>query len=374
VTAALALLLAASPAVAVIGETRPALGSVATVIIAGDDRTRAALGVEAAFAAFERVSWSMNEWLPGSPLAELNARAGRGWVPIPGDLCQVLEMALDGARRTGGRFDPTWAALSDLWRFDGTRDRPPSDAEVEARCPLVDHRGLAVRRGAPGSCQARLARVGMRVGLGGLAKGWALDLAARVLHGLELHDFLLQAGGDLYAAGTRAGAPWPVPVRDPRGGPGDSLGVVPVSDRALSTSGDYEHAYRWEGRRYHHLIDPRTCRPALASRSVTVLARSAVEAEIQDKSLFVEGGEAALALARDAGVEALLVDADGRVLRTPGLALIPTPASGEAPRGHVPAPRSAAPAGTRPAAARPRRATPPPGRRRRPPSARPRPA
>jgi thiamine biosynthesis lipoprotein ApbE len=217
VPALVALVLAAGP-VAVVGETRPALGSLATVMIAGADPGRAAVGIEAAFAAFERVEWSMNEWLPGSPLAELNARAGRGWLRIPGDLCAALEAALDGARRTGGRFDPTWAALSDIWRFDGTRDAPPSDAEVTARCGLVGWRGLEVRR------------------------------------------------------------------------------LVPVSGRALSTSGHYEHAYVSGGRRFHHLIDPRTCRPSLASRAVTVLAPTAVEAEIQDKSLFVAGGEDALGL------------------------------------------------------------------------------
>jgi thiamine biosynthesis lipoprotein len=97
------------------------------------------------------------------------------------------------------------------------------------------------------------------------------------------------------------------------------MAVVPVSDRALSTSGDYEHAYVSGGRRYHHLIDPRTCRPASASRAVTVLARTALEAEIQDKALFVAGGEEALELARAAGVEALVVDARGEVHATPGL-------------------------------------------------------
>jgi len=108
-------------------------------------------------------------------------------------------------------------------------------------------------------------------------------------------------------------------VRDPRGGPLDVLATVPVSDRAFSTSGDYEHAYVAGGRRYHHVIDPRNCIPATASQSVSVLARSAVDAEILDKALFVAGGEQALALARASGVEAIVVDSGGRVLATSGL-------------------------------------------------------
>jgi FAD:protein FMN transferase len=322
-TAIVLLLVAlARPAEGVVSETRPAMGSVATVTLAGTTPERAAPAIEAAFAVFERVEWSMNEWRAGSPLARLNDAAGRGWVPLPGDLCEVLSIAKDAARRTGGRFDPTWAALSDLWRFDGSAPAPPEDAAVSARCALVDHRSLELRpRGH--ACEARLARPGMRVGLGGLAKGWALDAAARALRALGHADFLLQAGGDLYAAGTRGGAPWRVGVRDPRGGPLDELAQVDVRDRAFSTSGDYEHAYVVNGRRYHHLIDPRTCRPATASRSVTVLARRAVDAEILGKALFILGGEPALQEAGRWGAEALVVDAHGAVIATPGLAIVP---------------------------------------------------
>lgn len=324
--AAMFLLLVAlsRPAEGVVSETRPAMGSVATVTLAGISPEAAAPGIEAAFAVFERVEWSMNEWRAGSPLAQLNDAAGGGWVTLPGDLCEVLALAKEAARRTGGRFDPTWAALSDLWRFDGSARGPPADEAVRARCALVDHRALELRpRGT--ACEARLARPGMRVGLGGLAKGWALDAAARALRALGYRDFLLQAGGDLYAAGARGGGPWRVGVRDPRGGPLDELGRVDVRDRAFSTSGDYEHAYVVEGRRYHHLLDPRTCRPATASRAVTVLARRAVDAEILGKALFILGGEPALREAERWGAEALVVGADGAVRATRGLRMIPAP-------------------------------------------------
>ncbi|HUL59870.1 MAG TPA: FAD:protein FMN transferase [Anaeromyxobacteraceae bacterium] len=312
----------ASTPVPLVTETRPALGSLATVSVAGADPGAAADAIETAFGVFERVGWSMNEWRADSPLSALNTAAGGDWVPLPADLCDALARAGEGAVRTGGRFDPTWAALSDLWRFDGppgAPGTPPADADVLARCPLVDHRGLSIRPLPGGACEGRLARRGMRVGLGGLAKGWALDAAATAVRALGIRDFLLQAGGDLYGAGRPAGAPWPVAVRDPRGGPLDVLATVPVSDRAFSTSGDYEHAYVAGRRRYHHVIDPRTCRPATASRSVSVLAPSAVEAEILDKALFVAGGEQALALARENGAEAIVVDSAGHVLATAGL-------------------------------------------------------
>ncbi len=291
------------------------MGTLIRVAVAGGDEERARAGVAEAFAAFERVEAVMNEWRPDSPLSALNAAAGSGaWVELPGDLCRVLSLALDGARRTGGLFDPTWAALRDLWRFgDGETGVPPPPAAVAERCPLVDHRALELVP-APGACRARLGRAGMQVGLGGIAKGWAVDEAARRLRARGLGDFLVQAGGDLYAAGRRGGRPWLVGVRDPRGPPERSFAFLAVSDRAFSTSGDYEHFFVAGGRRYHHLIDPRTCRPGRASRAATVLAASAVEAEVLSKAAFLLGGREALRLVEREGAEALLVTARNRVL------------------------------------------------------------
>jgi len=304
-----------------VSETRPAFASLATVTLSGVSEASAGPALDAAFAAFARVEWSMNEWRPGTPLAELNAATGGAWTALPADLCAALAYAKDAAERTEGRFDPTWAALSDLWRFDGSAASPPSDAAVSARCRLVGHRALELRPAPDGACEGRLARAGMKVGLGGLAKGWALDAAAARLRAMGVTSFLLQAGGDLYAAGTRGDGPWRVRVRDPRGGPGDALPEIEVEvrDRAFSTTGDYEHAYVAGGRRFHHVIDPRTCRPAEASRAVTVLARTAAEAEVLGKSLFVLGGAAAVEEGARRGASVIVIGSGGEVLASPGL-------------------------------------------------------
>jgi FAD:protein FMN transferase len=312
-----ALLFLAGPAV--VTESRPAMGTLCTVTLAGVAPGEAAAGIEAAFAIFGRVDRVMNEWRPESPLSALNARAGHGWVDLPGDLCDVLSMAKKGAERTGGRFDPTWAALSDLWRFDGTQAAAPPEAVLDARCRLVGHRGLELAPGAGGGCRARLLLPGMRVGLGGIAKGWAVDRAVRALRALGFRDFLVQAGGDLYVSGRRGEAPWSVSVRDPHGGVLDAVTNMDVEDRAFSTSADSERFFEERGRRYHHVIDPRTCRPASGARSVSILAATAVEAEVLSKAVMVEGGPDGLRLASDAGAEAVLIDAEGVLQATPGL-------------------------------------------------------
>lgn len=302
-------------------ESRPLLGTVVTVTLSGAAGTAIPAAMAAAFAPFERIGEVANEWREGSPLAALNAAAGSGaWTDLPADTCDILRLALEGARLSGGTFDPTWAALRDLFRFgDGQDGKVPSEDAVARRCSLVDHRLVAVDRLADGRCRALLPRPGMQVGLGGIAKGWAVDRAAAALRALGLRDFLIQAGGDLYAAGRNRGRPWRVGVRDPRGPPDRAFAWVNLTDAAFSTSGDYERFFLQGGRRLHHIIDPRTCWPATGTRAVTVLARSAADAEVLSKGAFIRGGPAALRWVEAQGAEALVVTERNRVLVSPSL-------------------------------------------------------
>ncbi|EPX56843.1 Thiamin biosynthesis lipoprotein ApbE [Cystobacter fuscus DSM 2262] len=321
---ALLVMLAATPEPRVRTETRPMMGTHVTVTLVGGTSRKAREGFDGAFAAFTRVNEVMNEWRPDSALSEVNRRAGDGsFVPVPEDLCAALRRAVRGAEQTGGLFDPTWAALRGLWRF-GTELTPtlPDPAELKNRCALISYRGLEFAPEADGGgagCGVRLARAGMQLGLGGLAKGWGVDQAVEKLRALGFRDFFVQAGGDFYAAGKKAGRPWKVGIREPRGEPGRVFAVLEVSDAAFSTSGDYENFFLLDGKRYHHIINPRTCYPAMASRSATILAPSAVDAEVLTKSVFILGGEAGLALAQKHGASAVVVTAEGEVLTSPGL-------------------------------------------------------
>jgi thiamine biosynthesis lipoprotein len=301
-----------------ISESRPFAGSLATITIRGVQPERASAALAAAFARFERVDAVMNEWRPDSPLSALNDAAGTSaWTALPADLCDVLGLALDGARRTGGRFDPTWAALRGLWRFDGEGGVPDA-ARVAERCSLVAFERVELERDGE-ACRARLPRAGMALGLGGIAKGWAVDRAVEALRAAGIRDFVVQAGGDLYAGGRDGDGPWRIGIRDPRAANGAPFAWVIVTDRAVSTSGDYEHYFIERGRRWHHLIDPRTCYPARGTRSATIVARSAVEAEILSKGVFVASGRAGLSLAEREGAAAVVVTTRSVVLASPSL-------------------------------------------------------
>ena len=321
---ALLVVLAAAPAPQVRTETRPMMGTTVTVTVVGGTPEKAREGIAAAFSALERVNQVMNEWRPDSELSAVNRKAGDGeLVAIPEDLCAALRRGVQGAEQTGGLFDPTWAALRGMWRF-GTELTPtlPDPAELKKRCELISYKDLEFAEatdGGPPGCGVRLKRAGMQLGLGGLAKGWGVDEAVKKLRGQGFKDFFVQAGGDFYAGGKKAGRPWKVGIRDPRGEPNSPFAVLEVSDAAFSTSGDYENFFVLEGKRYHHIIDPRTCYPATASRSATVLAPSAVDAEVLTKSVFILGGKEGLSLAEKMGASAVVVTGDNKVLVSPKL-------------------------------------------------------
>lgn len=283
------------------------------VVPAEVDDARAEAAFAAAMAELRRVESLMTTWRDDSEISRLNAAAGRSAVVVSPDTWRVLEASLWASRASGGAFDVTFEAMHGVWRFDQDRDpHPPSAREVARARALVDWTKLRMD-GA--SRSVKLEARGMRVGLGGIAKGYGVDRAAAVLLERGLTDFAVQAGGDLYTHGEKApGVPWSVGIRDPRGAEGEYFASLPVGDHAFSTAGDYERSYVVGGRRYHHIIDPHTGYPATASRSVTIWAKDALTADAVDDAVFILGPDKGLALVEsidDCG--AVIVDAANRV-------------------------------------------------------------
>jgi thiamine biosynthesis lipoprotein len=281
---------------------------------------KAAAAAEDVFAIFAEIEKDLNEWKPESALSKVNAGAGGPGVEAPPELCEVVALSLEGARRTKGLFDPTWAALRGIWKFEPNA-KVPAEAEVKAACARIGYTRVSLAESADGGagCTVKLADKGMALGLGGVVKGWGVDRAVQTLRAKGLKDFFVQAGGDLFLAGKNGGRLWRAGIRDPRGPLEKTFASVEVQDMSFSTSGDYEHFFEADGKRYHHIIDPRTCWPAPKSRSATVMARTAVAAEFLSKAIFIEGGDAGVAMAEAAGAEAVIVDADNGVHVSKGL-------------------------------------------------------
>lgn len=277
---------------------------------------------EAVFGVFREVEARMSEWKESSPLSAVNRHAGGEAVAVPADLRLVLRRAVETAEMTDGAFDPTWAALWGLWDFRAEEPAVPEAAEVARRAALVDWRELEIDDDAG---TVRLAQEGMMLGLGGIAKGHALDRSAALLRQRGVESFLLVAGGQVVAGGARRTAegsrPWRVGVRDPRGPEEDFFAWLDLTDASASTSGDYESYFVLDGVRYHHVLDPRTGRPARSGlASATVVSADATLADALSTALVVMGEERGLALVEELdGTEALVVTRDGDWRTTAGL-------------------------------------------------------
>lgn len=298
--------------------SRLAMGSQLRLLAWTTSEASAATAFDQVFREFDRLEALLSVWKPGSDVVRLNQAAGREPVAVSGDTLAVLEAAAQASEWTAGKFDITFGALADIWKFDHDQDNTVPDRQaIASRLPLVDYRLVEVNRAAR---TAYIRKAGARIHLGGIGKGYAVDRAAAILRERGFRDFLIQSGGDLYVAGRNGEAPWRLAIADPRGPAGRSFATLDLSDGTLSTSGDYERFFIKDGVRYHHLIDPDSGAPAAGTRSVTIVADSAMLADVLSTGVFVLGPAAGMALVEQLPqVEAVIVSATNQVLISSGL-------------------------------------------------------
>jgi thiamine biosynthesis lipoprotein len=285
------------------------------VLVPADGGDEAA---ETVFRIFREVDAEMSEWKPSSPLSAVSREAGVGPVEVPAALRGVIRRGLEIGELTDGAFDVTWAALWGLWDFKSRPPVVPDPGEIARRAVLVDFRQVVVDDDAG---TVYLPRDGMVLGLGGIAKGHALDRAAEELRRRGVESFLISAAGQMMVGGRRGDRSWRVGIRDPRGERDDYFAWIVAEDVSVSTSGDYERFFVIDGRRYHHILDPRTGRPAEGVRSATVVSADATLADALSTALVILGIERALELVESLdGVDAVLVDDQATVHVTSGIA------------------------------------------------------
>jgi thiamine biosynthesis lipoprotein len=269
--------------------------------------------MERAHAEVVRVEGVMTSWRDTSEIGQINKNAGAP-VTVSDETLDVLGKSRWAGDISGGVFDITFHALGDLWKFgDAAEANPklPDPKVVALKKKLVDYRKVKV----DAATHTVTIAMGMKIDLGGIAKGYAVDRAAAVLKKAGLESFLTQAGGDLYGAGRKPdGSPWVSGIQDPRGPHGTFFATIELTDHAFSTAGDYARAFFVAGKRYHHIIDPRTGYPATACRSVTVWAGDAFTADAVDDAVFILGPDKGLVLVESLpDVGAVIVDQANKV-------------------------------------------------------------
>lgn len=264
---------------------------------------------DGAIAEIRRVEALMTTWNPDAELSKVNAAAGKSAVPVSDETLAVVRESIHASEMSQGAFDITFETLHGVWKFDQDLDpHPPAEKDIQAKLPFVGYRNIRIDDAKK---TIQLAKTGTKISLGGIAKGYAVDRAVKVLDDAGLRSFYVQAGGDLFARGKKPdGSDWQAGIRDPRGADGQYFAMISLSDHAFSTAGDYERSYVVGGKRYHHIIDPRTGHPATASRSVTIWAKTALLADEIDDAVFIMGPEKGLKLVESLDdVGAVIVDA-----------------------------------------------------------------
>jgi thiamine biosynthesis lipoprotein len=290
------------------------MGTSIRVELWAEERQQGEEGIDAVMREMHRIDAAMSPWKADSELSRINREAAAGPVPLTTEMSFLLERSLHFSRLSGGAFDVTFAAVGNLYDYRlGTSPGP--DAFERGRAAIgwgrleLDRDARTVRFAAPG----------MAIDLGGFAKGHAVECGAAILRTRGFRHAIVTAGGDSRILGDRRGRPWSIGVRDPRRD-GEVAAVLPLEDVALSTSGDYERYFEVDGRRHHHLIDPRTGRSPEGIRSVTILAPDGLTSEAMSKSVFVLGLEAGMRLVdSQPSVDAVVIDAHGALHYSRGL-------------------------------------------------------
>jgi thiamine biosynthesis lipoprotein len=298
--------------------SRTSMGSIVELSAWTAKEAEAVAAFDEAFAEFDRLDGLLSVWKPDSDVVRVNLAAGRGPVAVSRDTLVVLRQALQASEWTGGKFDVTFGVLADAWKFDHDQDdHIPTRGDIAARLPLVNYRLIELDESAG---TVFLTRPGVRIHLGGVGKGYAVDRAAAILRARGITDFMVQSGGDLYVGGRKENLPWRLGVRDPRGPADQVFATLELTDASFSTAGDYERFFMQDGVRYHHLLDPDVGQPARGARSVTIVAPTAIVADVLDTGVFILGPEAGMALIESQpDVEGVIVTAKNEVLISSGL-------------------------------------------------------
>ncbi len=290
------------------------MGTSIVVEIWSADAGTAQEGMWAAMQEMHRIDHLMSPLKEDSELSRVNREAADHPVKISRELFDLIERSLYFSRISEGAFDITFSSVG--YMYDYRKGVAPSDADIERALPGINYRHLILN---PRDTTIEFTRKGTRIDLGGIAKGYAVDNCITLLAAMGFHQALVTAGGDSRILGDKGGRPWMTGIRDPRKEE-ESAVVIPLSDTAISTSGDYERFFERDGERYHHILNPKTGKSVKDTRSATVIGPDATTTDALSTTLFVLGWKKAMTLLESLpGIEAVIIDSGGQLHYSSGL-------------------------------------------------------
>ncbi len=300
------------------------MDTVVEIKVYHNNKAEAQEAIDSSMEEMRRVEQKMSSFFPGSEVFRINKEAlleekkgplsAEQWIPVSNELFSLLKESVHLSQLTRGTFDITIYPLWKIWKFKGENPEVPGKGEIERVLKFVNYGGMILKDG-----KISFAKKGMGIDLGGIAKGYAVDAAVKILKKKNIKSAMVNAGGDMYVLGRKQGRLWRIGIRHPRR-EGEILGTIEVEDEAIVTSGDYERFFFSGGKRYHHIINPKTGYPADECQSVTIVAKEATFADGLATGIFVLGPKKGMALIENLeGVEGVIVNKEGDVSTSSGL-------------------------------------------------------
>ncbi len=298
-----------------ITQSQSIMGTRCAVELWSEDRARGEAAIASVFADMHRIDRLMSTWKEDTEISLVNREASTHPVKISAELFRLLQESVKYSELTHGAFDITYASVGYLYDFK--KGVHPDQKAIDAALPGINWRHMTLD---PKRLTVFFQRPGMRIDLGGIAKGYSVDKGIEILQEQGITRAMVNAGGDTRIIGDRFGRPWVVGVRDPDH-EGKTFLKLPLTDTAFSTSGDYERYFDEDGKRFHHIIDPKTGDSARKVRSVTIISGTATRTDALTKSVFIMGAEEGIAFVNTLpDVDAVAVTPDGKVYYSKGLA------------------------------------------------------
>lgn len=293
----------------------PIMGTKVTIRFWLDDMEKANLAKEAVIAEMHRINNTMSPYIPDSLLSTINTSAAEAPIKISDELFKLIERSIKISQKTKGAFDITFSSVGYL--YDYRLKQKPSSEQLEKTLPLINYQSIILDKN---NNSIFFSQSGVKIDLGGIAKGLAVDNSINILKDFGVKEASVTAGGDTYVLGDNNGKMWQIGIRHPRA-ESKLISILPLADTAVSTSGDYERFFIEDGKRYHHILNPKTGKSVSSVQSVTIIADNSTLADALSTSVFVLGVKQGLQLVESLNnVSAIIVDNKGKMFYSADLA------------------------------------------------------
>jgi thiamine biosynthesis lipoprotein len=279
------------------------MGTNIQVELWSDSGQQGEAAIHAVMDEMQRINQLMSPYIESSELSQLNNYATEDFVPVSKELFELIALSVELAKETDGAFDITFASVGYLYNY--RKNQKPEQGQIEDLLKAIDYRHIKFD---VTEHSIFFAHPNVKIDLGGIAKGHAVDNAIEILKKRGIKHALVTAGGDTKLLGDRLGKPWMVGIRDPRNQDKQAV-VLPLANTALSTSGDYERYFEQDGKRYHHILSPKTGESAYEVQSVSIIGQSSTLNDALSTAVFVLGVQKGLDLLnRTPGYDGIIVD------------------------------------------------------------------